>query len=851
MNSGTTEDEARYTASRRFDNYQQYEERTRDMDIHLFMESLAKDARSAIRGLRRNPGFTLAALVTLGLGIGATTAIFSVINGVLIKPLPYPEPERLVGVWHSAVFQGATVTNFNLSPPMYVTYQEQNQTFQDFGVWSGGAANVTGLGDPEQVRSLVVTYGVLPALGVKPALGRWFSKDDDTPGTPEAVILTYGYWRRRFAGDKTVIGRTITVDSRMREIIGVMPQGFQFLRLDPDLILPQRFGGNLAPTSFNYSYFGIARLKPGVTLAQANADVGRMLRIWYKEGMEVLKMGPSLRELKADVVGDIRTLLSVLMGTVGILLLIACANVANLLLVRASGRQRDLAVRAALGAGRGRIARELLIESVMLGSSGGLLGLALAHSGLRLLVRLRPANLPRLNEISIDPTVLAFLIATSLVSALLFGLIPVIKQVRPEIAMALGGSGRTLSSSRERHRSQNTFVVVQVALALVLLVAAGLMIRSFAALIHVHPGFMQPEELQLARISIPEADAADPERVIRMQNQILDKLAAIPGVVSAAFALAMPMEDAQFRNAVAAEGKNRDDQVAPMRVAKFVSPGLFATQETPVVAGRDFTWTDIYEKRPVAIVAERMARETWGGVSEALGKRIRIGNVGDWREIIGVVGDVHDEGPQQQASSTVYWRAGVQPGIMGAPISAPRSMAFAIRSARAGSESFLAEIRQAVWSVNPKLPLAQVRTLADVYNRSMARTSFTLTMLAIAASMALGLGVVGIYGVMAYSVAQRRRDIGIRLALGAEPASLRRTFVQRGLLLATIGILIGFSVAVPLTRLMSSLLFSTSPLDLLTFAAVAVVLSTAAAVASYLPARRASAVDPVEVLKAE
>ena len=336
--SGMNKDDALRTARRQFGNYRQYQERTRDMDIHVWLETLAKDLRYAVRGLRKNPGFTAAAVITLAVGIGATTTVFTVLNGILIKPLPYSEPERLVGVWHSAVFQGTTTNDFNLSPPMYVVYQEQNRTFQHFGVWRNFPANVTGIGNPEQVRSLIVTHGVLPALAVQPLMGRWFSQADDTPGSPETVILTYGYWQRAFGGDKSVVSRVITVDSRPREIIGVMPESYRFLRGDPELILPQRFGGNLAQTNSDYFYLGLARLRPGVTLAQANADVARMLPIWDQKGTEILRLGPALRPLKENVVGDIGNVLWVLMGTVGMVLLIACANVANLLLVRAVGR---------------------------------------------------------------------------------------------------------------------------------------------------------------------------------------------------------------------------------------------------------------------------------------------------------------------------------------------------------------------------------------------------------------------------------------------------------------------------------------------------------------------------------
>ena len=408
-------------------------EEVHQMNSIGWLERLTADLRFASRMLRRNVSFALTAIGTLALGIGATATIFSVVNGVLIRPLPYPQPDALVGVWHTAQFQGVTASNIRLSSTMYLVYREHNQTFQEFGVWHTAAANVTGLGEPEEVRTLVVTYGTLPAVGLAPALGRLFSSADDTAGSTETVILTHGYWQRRFGGDRTVLGRTITIDSRPREVIGVMPQGFRFLNSNPELILPQRFEGDQLQPNDVHAYVGIARLKPGVSLSQANADVGRMLPIWITQSgtsapvLQAAHFAPSLRPVKQDVVGDVGPLLWVLMGTIGIVLVIACANVANLLLVRAEGRQQELTIRAALGAGWGRIAHHLLVESVTLGVLGGAFGLALAYGGLRLLAAMAPANLPRLADISIDPVVLAFTLVVSLLSGLLFGLIPVLK----------------------------------------------------------------------------------------------------------------------------------------------------------------------------------------------------------------------------------------------------------------------------------------------------------------------------------------------------------------------------------------------------------------------------------------
>ena len=846
-------EEARHAARKKFGNPTLIREEIYRMNTIGFLDSLGRDLRYALRTLRHNPMFTLIAVLTLAIGIGANTAIFSVVNGVLIRPLPYPQPDALIGVWGSALFQGVR-NDTNLAPPMYFTYLDQNQTYQEFGVWSSGAASVTGMGDPEQVPTLLVTFGILRALGVQPALGRWFSQTDDTPGSPETVMLAYGYWQRRLGGDKAVIGRTITIDSRPREVIGVMPQNFRFLNSDPEMILPQRLERGLIVS--NFSYGGIARLKPGVTLAQANADLARMLPASLiasglsRKMIETAQSQPNIRPLKRDVVGDVGTVLWVLMGTIGMVLLIACANVANLMLVRAEGRQHELAIRAALGAGWGRIARELLVESITLGMLGGALGLGLAYGGLRLLLTMGPANLPRLAEISIDPLVLAFALMVSLISGLLFGVIPVIKYTRPRIALAMRGGGRSVSQSRERHRSQNMLVVVQVALALVLLVGSGLMIRSFQALRNVQPGFTRSQQIQTVRISIPEAQVPEPERVTRMQNDILDKITGIPGVASAAFSNALPLEGMQTSSTLSVEGTTyMEGQIAPFRRSIFVSPDLFKTLGTPLIAGRDFTWTDIYGSRNVAIVSENLARETWGGPAAALGKRIHEGMASSvaWSGIIGVVGDVYEDGVQLKATANVYWPARERIQTLGIP----RTVTFAIRSDRTGTESFLSEIRQAVWAVNANLPLAQVRTLGEVYNQSMARTSFTLVMLAIAGAMALVLGIIGIYGVLSYAVSQRRREIGIRLALGAQPGELKRMFVRHGLVLAGIGVAIGLGAAAALTRLMSSLLFGIKPLDPLTYAAGALILGLAAVLASYLPARRASAVDPVEALKAE
>ena len=816
--------EARAAARRKLGNTTRVREEVYRMNTLTFMEGLLRDARHAVRMIRTRPGFSVAALLSLALGIGANTAIFSVLDAVLIRPLPYPGSDALVGV------------DAKLSPAMYIAGKENARSFENFGVWINGAATVTGMGDPEQLVTVTATQGVLPALRVPAYIGRWFSKEDDTPGSPQTVIISYGYWQRKFGGDRDVLGRSLVIDFVPRQVIGVMPRDFRFVNVSPDLILPQRFPRSGFPEEFSYS--GIARLKPGVTMALANQDVAR---VWNEtEGvgrvLEMLKIKPNLRPLKKDVVGDVGSVLRVLMGALGLVLLLVCANVANLVLVRAQSRRQEFAIRAALGAGWGRIARELMVESLTLGIFGGALGLALAYVGLRVLVTRGPATLPRLSEISLDGTALAFALACSLGSSMLFGLVAILRSGIPGRMQ----SARGATQGAQQLRAQNALVVTQVALAFVLLVASGLMIRSFVALRAVVPGFTHPEWIQTVRISIPEPLMQDPDRVIRTQSEIIGRLSAIPGVTAGAFASALPME-LEYRNGVLidVEGKTPVDQVPPNRAVKRISPGLLKAQGTRLVAGRDFTWEDIRDHRGVVLVSENMARENWGELANALGKRIRQGRDGPWLEVVGVAENVHADGVNLPAPATVYFRAG------------GRSVTFAIRSERAGTEMFLREIAAAIHAVNPSLPLAQTRTLNDVYTDSMARTSLALVLLGIAGAMALTLAIVGVYGVLAYAVGQRRREVGIRIALGAEPRMLKWLFVRKGLILNCAGGVIGMVLAGALSQWISSLLFGITPLDPLTYFATGALIAAAAVMASYVPARQAASVDPMETLRSE
>ena len=823
------------------------------------MESLKSQLRQVLRRLWRAPMFTCITLITLAVGVGANTAVFSVLQGVLLKPLPYPHPEDLVGVWHTA--PGLGLNEVNMAPANYFIYREQNRAFTDIGVYQGDAVNITGLSEPEHVNALDVTDGVLPVLGVAPMLGRWFNRTDTTPGSPDTVLLTYGYWQRKFGGDRSIVGRTITVDGKPRQIIGVMPKQFQFLDWESRaLILPIQFDRNKT-TLGQFSYDGIARLKPGVGLKEANSDVARMIpTVWESfpspPGFSVnlfkkAQIGPNVRPLKQDVVGDVGKLLWILMGSIGMVLLIACANAANLLLVRAEGRQQELAIRSALGASRRRIGGELLLESLVIGLCGGALGLALAYGALRLLVALAPAGLPRVDEIGINLPVLAFTLVASLLASLLSGLIPVWRYAGARLNTGLREGGRGLSQGKERHRTRNTLVVIQVCLAFVLLICSGLMVRTFRALMHVNPGFAEPDNVQTLRLTIPEADVKEDEKVVRMQEEIMHRIEAIQGVSSLSLATSVPMDGNRWTDPVFAQDHNyAEGEMPPLRRFKFVAPGLFHTLGIPLVVGRDFTWTDIYDKRPVAIVSENFAREYWRSPQNALGKQVRVSTKDDWREIVGVVGDVHDDGMNKDATMIAYWPLYVT-HFESDLVHVNRSVVFAIRSPRAGSESLMKEVRQAVWSVDANLPLADVRTLGYFYTRSMARTSFTLVMLAIAGGMALLLGIVGLYGVIAYSVTQRTREIGIRIALGAQRKDVTGLFVRQGLFLAAAGVACGVVVALGVTRLLASLLFHVSPMDPVTYISVCLGLAVAAALASYVPSRRTAAVNPVEALRAE
>jgi predicted permease len=825
--------------------------------VTLFFEQV----KQVFRRLAKAPLFTAITLITLAVGIGANTVVFSVVNGVLLKPLSYPQSDQLIGIWHSA--PGVNLPEIDMAAFMYFPYREQNTAFQDVACYRYDSLSVTGAGQPEHIEAMDVTDGALGLLGVKPVLGRFFTRQDDQPNAAKTVVLTYGYWQRRFGGSNSAIGKSMTIDGTAREIIGVLPRDFHFLdNYEAAVFLPMQFDRSKTMLG-NFNESGLARLKPGVTLEQASADVARMIPIalhsfppppGYPVAMfESAHFQPDLKPLKKVVIGDVGKVLWVLMGSILMVLLVACANVANLLLVRAEGRRQELSIRSALGASRKHITLGLLVESLVLSLVGSLIGLGLAFAALRILVSAAPTGLPRLHDIRIDLPVLLFTMGLALFVSIVIGIIPVIKFSGVHLNTGLREGGRALSQSRERHRARKTLVVVQVALALVLLICSGLMIRTFRALVQVSPGFSDPQSLLSFFVWIPSTQIPDTqaERVLRTEQAIQQKLLTVPGVQSVAISTAVPMDGSQWFNPVAAEDHTyKQGELPPLRRFRFIGPGLFSTIGSPLVAGRDMTWDDEFQKRPVVLISENFAKEYWGSAQSALGKRVRESETEDYREIIGVVKPIYDDGVDKPSPTAIYWPL-FQNNLNGDKEMIRRGVNFIIRSPRAGSAAFMSEVQQAVWSVDGDLPLANTHTVSELYRKSMARTSFTLVILCAAGAMALLLGIVGIYGVISYAVSQRTREIGIRMALGAQREQLTAMFVRQGLALAGIGAVAGIVIAAIALRLMSSLLFKVSAMDPWTYGLATACILSIAWIASYLPSRSAAGVNPVSALRSE
>ena len=834
---GLSPREARRQAMIAFGGVERFREEGRDARGTRMLEDLHADLRYAVRMFSKHPGFAAAAVLTLALGIGATTAVSSVVYGVLLKPLAFHEPDRLVHLLHRVPDGDLR----NQGPDTYLTYRDNQRVFEAIGAWDRDEVSITAPGEPERVEALEVTATLLPVLKVQPALGRLFAAEDDAAGSPLRVLLTHGYWQRRFGGAADVVGRSLQIDGQPADIVGVLPASFTFPRSNAAVLLPMP----MQPVNdVSFDFQAVGRLKPGASFEDANADMARMIPMLHPS-FETLELEPHLRPLSEYVAGGIGNVLWILLASVALVLVIACANVANLFLVRAEGRHQELAMRTALGASRRRIARLLLSEGLMLALAGGALGLALAHAALGLLRRMAPPGLPRIDEIAIDLPVLLFTLVIAILSGALFSLAPVVRLGRTNFTVLREG-GRSSSAGPGRHRTRNTLVIAEIALAVVLMIGSGLLIRTMAEMRQVHPGFTRPEEVQTFRLTIPETLIGDDQAFARTVEQIAQRLEQVPGVASIGISSSITMDGEDNTNPLYVEDVPAPSPMkTPFRRFKSVAPGYFETMGNPVVAGRSITWDDIHENRPVVIISEALAREYWQEPTRALGERVRGTFDGTpWREIVGVVGNERDDGLNQPATAIVYWP------LLNDTYQ-ERTIAYAVRSARAGTPAFLRELQQAVWAVNPNLPFAAAQTVDEIRANSMARTSFATVMLAISAAIALMLGVVGIYGVIAYVAAQRTREIGIRLALGAQIGDVRTMFLQHGVRLTALGIALGVGAALVLTRAMSALLFGVSAMDPATYLAVAAVLGAVALVSTYLPARRASRVDPVVALRAE
>lgn len=827
------------------------------------MQEWLRDLRVGLRVMKRSPAITGVAVLTIALGIGATTTIFSLVNGILLSPLPYRDADRLVAIWNT--LPGAGINVFAQSAALHFTYEDQSRTLEAIGLWTPGGATITGTGEARREWGIWMTQGTLEALGVQPVMGRRFTPADDSPGAPGTVMLSHGYWQSAFGGRHDAIGQTLQVDGETREIIGVMPEGRFLYDLDPALYLPLRIDRS-AIVAGQFRYRSLARLAPGVTVEQAKADMTRLLPVHIEaypggmtlKDMEEAELAPIVRPMKEEVLGNIGPRLWVFFGAAGLMLLIAVANVANLVLVQAEARDRDIAVRTAIGASRGRVARQFLIESTGLGVLGGLLGIGLAYAGLEVIRSTSPGGLPRLHEVSIDPLVLLFTLGLSVLTGIVFGLFPVIWNQGHDLVSALKeGAGRAVTG-RPRNRVRNSLAVVQIAVSLVLLVGSGLMVRSFLELHRVDPGFGNPETVLTLQIGIPYGEIPDLEEMIRTHEVIGGRLSDLPGVSSVGLTSKLPLSSGVNVNPVWVEGFPHPEGTPPPNMQyTWVGGDHFETMRIPLLAGRYLTRGDARDKVPVVVVSESLALRHWDSPAEAIGKRISGGRTpgeGGWREIVGVVRDVRDDGITQDPPPITYWPL-VTPNpweaIDGSALIAPRHVSYAIRTERAGAPGFLQEVRQTIATVNPNLPAESVQMLDEILSRGMARTSFMLAMLGIAAGVALLLAIVGAYGVVSYIVSQRTRELGVRMAVGAHPAAVVRLVLRHGLVLSASGLGLGLVAAYWMSRLLEAFLFGVDPVDPITFAIAALALVAATLLACFLPAQRAARIDPIRALRSE
>jgi putative ABC transport system permease protein len=812
------------------------------------MGTLFKELRYGIRSLLKHPGFTAIAVITLALGIGANTAMFSVINAVLLRPLPYHEPGRLVTIWEESPERG--MYEMPVSFANLRDWVDQNHTFEQISGYTFTNLNLTGAGEPVRLSTVRSSANLFPLVGAAPLLGRAFLTEEDKEGANHVVILGHALWQSRFGSDSAIVGRSLTLNNQSYTVVGVMPSSFQFpvgfgylgkvLNEPIDLYVP------LAATSKelvrgNYSFFAIGRLKPGVTIDQARAEMSTIesrLEKQYPEGNTGI--GVKLVPTQEQTVKEIRPALLVLLGAVAFLLLIACANIANLLLARAASRQKEMAIRAALGASRLRVLRLLLTESLMLSLAGGGLGLLLALWGTAALMSLAPDNIPRLNEVGVDARVFAFTLAVSLITGIVFGLIPAVHAAKPDLNGALKEGSRGSMGSAAGKRTRSVLVAVEVALSLVLLIGAGLMIKSFLRLQQMNLGF-NPENVLAVNLTLSHSKYGEDRQQAAFFQEALQRLQLLPGIQSAGATTGLPLTLNLSGSDFRIEGHPDPEAGKEMIInTRSVSPGYFHTLGIPLIKGRDFSDRDKSDAPKAAIINQDLARIYFPN-EDPMGKRITFDDGQSWISIVGMIGDVKQLGLDSSAKAEVYF-----PYLQ---VAAP-SMSLVVRTA-SNPLNVAAAVKSQIQMIDMDLPIDNARTMQQLLAESASGRRFNMLLLTVFAVVALVLAIVGIYGVMSYTVTQRTHEIGIRVAIGAQPRDVFRMVIGQGMMLAMIGVAFGLVGAFALTRLMTTMLFGVEPTDPTTFVSIAVLLTGVALAACYIPGRRATKVDPLVALRDE